>query len=191
MILVGRRLLGRLRGGCLWSIVSLRPVLGRWQLGMMRRLRRSGWPVSGLAYLTELTTVSRGSVAAQWARNINQYRYNQGSGSGTRCVCYQDQGRRPLQGHCLHRGEQSQPGRQRREVRRASERSSPSRVRLHRRERQSEVVRHQGKGDGNVLKRGRPVLAFLLMAACTTITGAESASAEPVRCPSGHVWNPQ
>jgi ribosomal protein L24 len=26
--------------------------------------------------LTELTTVSRGSVAAQWARNINQYRYD-------------------------------------------------------------------------------------------------------------------
>ena len=27
--------------------------------------------------LTELTTVSRGPVAAQWARNINQYRYDQ------------------------------------------------------------------------------------------------------------------
>jgi len=26
--------------------------------------------------LTELTTVSRGSVAAQWARNINQYRFD-------------------------------------------------------------------------------------------------------------------
>ena len=27
--------------------------------------------------LTDLTSVSRGSVAAQWARNINQYRYDQ------------------------------------------------------------------------------------------------------------------
>ena len=61
---------------------GLRPVLGRWQLGMMRRLRRSGWPVSGLAYLTELTTVSRGSVAAQWARNLNQYRYDQVTAKG-------------------------------------------------------------------------------------------------------------
>ena len=27
--------------------------------------------------LTRLTTVARGSVAAQWARNINQYRFDQ------------------------------------------------------------------------------------------------------------------
>jgi hypothetical protein len=32
--------------------------------------------------LTELTTVSRGSVAAQWARNINQDRYNRVRSSG-------------------------------------------------------------------------------------------------------------
>ena len=32
--------------------------------------------------LTELTTVSRGPVAAQWARNINQYRYDQVTAKG-------------------------------------------------------------------------------------------------------------
>jgi hypothetical protein len=32
--------------------------------------------------LTELTTVSRGSVAAQWAKNINQDRYNRVRSSG-------------------------------------------------------------------------------------------------------------
>jgi hypothetical protein len=32
--------------------------------------------------LTELTTVSRGSVAAQWARNINQDRYNRVRSTG-------------------------------------------------------------------------------------------------------------
>jgi hypothetical protein len=33
--------------------------------------------------LTELTTVSRGSVAAQWAKNINQDRYNRVRSSGS------------------------------------------------------------------------------------------------------------
>ena len=32
--------------------------------------------------LTELTTVSRGSVAAQWARNINQYRFDEVKAEG-------------------------------------------------------------------------------------------------------------
>ena len=32
--------------------------------------------------LTELTTVSRGSVAAQWAKNINQYRFDQVKAEG-------------------------------------------------------------------------------------------------------------
>ena len=32
--------------------------------------------------LTKLTTVSRGSVAAQWARNINQYRFDQVKAEG-------------------------------------------------------------------------------------------------------------
>jgi hypothetical protein len=34
------------------------------------------------ADLTELTTVSRGSVAAQWARNINQYRFDEVKAEG-------------------------------------------------------------------------------------------------------------
>jgi len=33
--------------------------------------------------LTELTTVSRGSVATQWAKNINQYRFDQVKAEGT------------------------------------------------------------------------------------------------------------
>jgi hypothetical protein len=32
--------------------------------------------------LTELTTVSRGSVAAQWARNLNQYRFDEVKAEG-------------------------------------------------------------------------------------------------------------
>ena len=32
--------------------------------------------------LTRLTTVARGSVAAQWARNINQYRFDQVKAKG-------------------------------------------------------------------------------------------------------------
>ena len=36
--------------------------------------------------LTELTTVSRGSVAAQWARNINQARYNRVRSTGNAVV---------------------------------------------------------------------------------------------------------
>jgi hypothetical protein len=32
--------------------------------------------------LTELTTVSRGSVAAQWAKNINQYRFDEVKAEG-------------------------------------------------------------------------------------------------------------
>ena len=109
--------------------------------------------------LTELTTVSRVSVAAQWARNINQYRYDQVTTKGR--VAVRDASATKTKDDDLFKGtacidvSNVNLVDKRREVRRASERSSPGRVRLHRRQRQSEVVRHQGKGDGNVLKRGR------------------------------------
>ena len=53
------------------------------------------------------------------------------------------------------------------------------------------MVRHQGKGDENLLKRAGTALFVLLLAAFATIIVAEQASAEPVECPAGSVWNPQ
>jgi hypothetical protein len=53
------------------------------------------------------------------------------------------------------------------------------------------VVRHQGKGDENLLKRAGTTPFVLLFAAFANIVVAEQASAEPVECPAGSVWNPQ
>ena len=53
------------------------------------------------------------------------------------------------------------------------------------------MVRHQGKGDENLLRRAGTTLFVLLFAAFANIVGAEQASAEPVECPAGSVWNPQ
>jgi hypothetical protein len=54
------------------------------------------------------------------------------------------------------------------------------------------VVRHQGEGDEDLLKRaGTATLLVLVLTAYAIIAGADRASAEPVKCPSGQVWNPQ
>jgi hypothetical protein len=53
------------------------------------------------------------------------------------------------------------------------------------------VVRHQGKGDENLLKRVGTTLFVLLFAVFVDIIVADRASAEPVECPAGSVWNPQ
>jgi hypothetical protein len=53
------------------------------------------------------------------------------------------------------------------------------------------VVRHQRKSDEDLLKCAPTILLVLVLAAYVSIAGADRASAEPVKCPSGHVWNPQ
>jgi hypothetical protein len=54
------------------------------------------------------------------------------------------------------------------------------------------VVRHQGEGDEDLLKRAwTATLLVLVLTAYAIIAGADRASAEPVKCPSGQVWNPQ
>ena len=53
------------------------------------------------------------------------------------------------------------------------------------------MVRHQGKGDEDLLKRAGTTLFVLLFAAFANIVVADRASAEPVECPAGSVWNPQ
>jgi hypothetical protein len=54
------------------------------------------------------------------------------------------------------------------------------------------VVCHQGKGDEDLLKRAGTATLFVpVLAAYVIIAGANRASAEPVKCPSGQVWNPQ
>ena len=109
--------------------------------------------------LTELTTVSRGSVAAQWAKNINQYRYDASDRVETSSfatlwpsdprttTCFEvtaciDVSRVSLSGE---NGKSVVPP------------DGPRRVslQLHRRDGRTEVVRHQGKSDWNLLKRPR------------------------------------
>ena len=57
-------------------------------------------------------------------------------------------------------------------------------LRLHRREGPAEVVRHQGEGDGDLLRTlPGPPSSLLVLAAYAVIAGADRASAEPVECP--------
>jgi hypothetical protein len=53
------------------------------------------------------------------------------------------------------------------------------------------VVRHQGEGDGDLLRPAWTTFLILVLAVYGIIVAADPASAEPVECPSGHVWNPQ
>jgi hypothetical protein len=53
------------------------------------------------------------------------------------------------------------------------------------------VVRHQGEGDGDLLRPAWTTFLILVLAVYGIIAAADPASAEPVECPSGHVWNPQ
>jgi hypothetical protein len=53
------------------------------------------------------------------------------------------------------------------------------------------VVRHRGKGDEDLLKGAWTTVLVLLLAVYVIIGGPDRASAEPVKCPSGQVWNPQ
>ena len=53
------------------------------------------------------------------------------------------------------------------------------------------MVRHQGEGDGDLLRPAWTTFLILVLAVYGIIAAADPASAEPVECPSGHVWNPQ
>lgn len=53
------------------------------------------------------------------------------------------------------------------------------------------MVRHRGKGDEDLLKGAWTTVLILVLAGYIIIGGPDRASAEPVKCRSGQVWNPQ